>query len=191
MGVFPRKDFKNAMAQFRSFSPGVLVNGQTVLSVVDGMGSFAQTAVAVLARHGIKQPTPAGWYPQQAWLDSFEEIAKSIGPRTLNQIGQSIPKNARFPVGVNSVEDSLASLDDAYHMNHRGGEIGHYVFKKTGAKSGQIECNNPYPCEFDLGIVQAIAKRFAAPGAQIEVVHDPAKPCRSRQGESCTFLVTW
>ena len=36
------------MAQFRAFAPAVEVNGETVLSVVDGMGSFKAGAMKIL-----------------------------------------------------------------------------------------------------------------------------------------------
>lgn len=179
------------MAQFRAFSNGVLINGQTVLSVVKGMGAFSQTGSTILARHGIPKPDPNGWYPQQAWLDAFQEIAKSIGPRTLYQIGVSIPASAKFPPGIDTVEKGLGSLDAAYHMNHRGGEIGHITFRKTGERQGVVECHNPYPCDFDSGLIQAVMTRFAPPGSKPKVVHDASKPCRSKQGESCTFCVSW
>ena|SRR5579884_846213 len=179
------------MAQFRAFANNVSVNGQTVLSVVKGMGPFAQTGADILARHGIKAPTPDGWYPQQAWLDAFQDIAKSIGDRTLTQIGMSIPNSAKFPPGIDSPEKALSCIDAAYHMNHRGGEIGHYKFTKTTERSGVMECRNPYPCAFDTGIIQAMAKRFAPAGAKLTVVHDTAKPCRSKGGDSCTFQISW
>jgi hypothetical protein len=162
-----------------------------VLSVVKGMGPFAGKGSEILARHGIKAPEPTGWYPQQAWLDAFQEIAKSIGPSTLNMIGQSIPNNAKFPPGIDSVEKALASLDAAYHMNHRGGEIGHLTFQKTGERAGVMECRNPFPCAFDAGLIQAVVKRFAPAGAIPKVTHDHSKPCRSNQGDSCTFLISW
>jgi len=179
------------MAQFEAYAPDVLVNGQTVLAVVKGMGAFAQTASDILARHGIKSPDPMGWYPQQAWLDAFRDIAKSIGSRALNQIGQSIPKSAKFPPGIDSVEKALGSLDAAYHMNHRGGEIGHYNFTENGEGKGVVECRNPYPCDFDAGIIDAMVRRFVPAGSMPKVVHDSAKPCRAKQGESCTFVVSW
>jgi len=178
------------MAQFQAYSQGVMVNGQTVLSVVGGMASFAQTAKEILARHGIASPNPAGWYPQQAWLDAFRDIAKTIGPRTLNQIGQSIPKNAKFPPGIDTVEKALASVDTAYHMNHKGGEIGHYIYKNAGEKKGQMECRNPYPCDFDRGIIEAMTRRFLPAGSMPKVTHAPGS-CRSKQGESCTFEISW
>ena len=74
------------MAQFQAFAQGVTVNGQTVLSIVDGMGTFRESALKILAGHGIKDPTAMGWYPQQAWLDAFREIFQSIGVSTLYRI---------------------------------------------------------------------------------------------------------
>jgi len=179
------------MAQFQAYSPGVQVNGQTVLSVVKGMGAFAQTASDILARHGIKSPNPTGWYPQQAWLSAFQEISKSVGPRTLSQIGRSIPNSAKFPPGIDTVEKALASIDAAYHMNHRGGEIGHYKFTKTGERLGTMECRNPYPCDFDQGLIEAMVRRFMPAGSMPKVTHDASKPCRNKQGDSCTFLISW
>ena len=179
------------MAQFQAYAPGVQVNGQTVLSVVKGMGAFALTASQILERHGIKTPDPMGWYPQQAWLDAFQEIAKSIGPRTLNQIGQSIPANAKFPPGIDSVEKALASIDAAYHMNHRGGEIGRYTYTKTGENKGVMLCRNPYPCDFDRGIIESVVRRFMPARSTPNILHDTAKPCRAKQGDSCTFLISW
>jgi hypothetical protein len=179
------------MAQFRAFSPSVFVNGQTVLSVMKGMGAFSQMASDILARHGIKDLDPAAWYPQQAWLDAFGDISKSVGPRTLDRIGMSIPESAKFPPGIDGVESALASIDVAYHLNHRGGEIGHYAFAKTGENQGVMECRNPYPCDFDHGIIQAMTKRFTSPGKTSTVTHDTSKPCRAQQGDSCTFLISW
>jgi len=179
------------MAQFQAYSPGVQVNGQTVLSVMKGMGAFAPTAGQILARHGITSPEAQGWNSQQAWLDAFKEIAQSIGPRTLNRIGVSIPNTAKFPPGLDTIDKALALIDVAYHMNHRGGEIGHYKFQKAGERKGVLECRNPYPCDFDRGIVEAMAKLFAPKGSAPTVAHDASKPCRAKNGDSCTFLISW
>ena len=179
------------MAEFQAFSPQVMVNGQTVLSVVNGMGAFKETAAQILQRNGIANANPAQWYPQQAWLNAFREIAKTIGASTLRQIGMSIPRSAKFPPGIDSIEKALESIDGAYHLNHRGGEIGHYAFAKTGSSQGVVTCKNPYPCDFDRGIIEAMATQFKKPGSIVRVQHDPAKPCRSKQGDSCTYLISW
>jgi hypothetical protein len=192
-GIFrrPSEGVERRMAQFQAYSPQVMVNGQTVLSVISGMGAFKDTAAQILQRNGIPDPQPAGWYPQQAWLNAFQEIAKTIGSSTLRQIGMSIPRNAKFPPGIDTVEKALESLDAAYHMNHRGGEIGHLSYVKTGPKSATVTCQNPYPCDFDRGLVEAVANKFKPAGSIVKVQHDAAKPCRAKQGESCTYVVSW
>jgi len=85
------------VTQFIAFAPNVEVNGQTVLSVVDGMGVMKVLAIQILDRHGLSDPQPGLWYSQQAWLDTFREIADQVGPNTLYQIGVRIPENAAFP----------------------------------------------------------------------------------------------
>jgi hypothetical protein len=155
------------------------------------MDLSATMARRILKSHGIVDPTQETWHPQQAWLDAFREIAECVGPATLRRIGAKIPETALWPLFVRTVEDALGSIDMAYHMNHRGGEIGHYAFTKSGPTVGIIVCGNPYPCEFDHGIVEATARKFAPPKVVASVRHDDSAPCRSQDGESCTYHVSW
>ncbi len=179
------------MAQFKPFVPGVEVNGQTVLSVVDGLGSFRDIAFSLLKSNGIDDPKPNQWYSQAAWLKTFEVIAAKLGPKSLTLIGKKIPENADFPPEIDSIVKALAAIDVAYHMNHRGGEIGHYSFSSTGAHTARMVCNNPYPCEFDYGIIVAMGTRFAPTDAFVKVTHDDTQPCRKNGADSCTYLVSW
>jgi len=179
------------MAQFKAFSPTVQVNGETVLSVVEGLGAFKPTALQILADNGIKDPQPGQWYSQQAWLDAFKTISEKLGQVTLYSIGLKIPETAKFPPAIDSIEKALASIDVAYHMNHRMGEIGNYKYEATGEKSARMVCTNPYPCDFDRGIIEAVAKRFRPKGALVRVKHDDSAPCRKQGAESCTYLIEW
>ena len=85
----------------------------------------------------------------------------------------------------------MASIDVAYHMNHRGGDIGSYRFESTGPKSGKMICRNPYPSDLDQGIVYAVARRFAPKGAFPLVKLDETAPSRKRGADACTFLIAW
>jgi len=179
------------MAQFCALVPGVEVSGAAVLSVVRGMAVFEDMALGILATHGIVAPKEAEWYPQQAWLDAFRDISERIGGSTVKAIGRSIPSTAFWPPDVDSIEKALFSIDVAYHMNHRGGEIGHYSFVQTAPQSGTMVCGNPYPCQFDLGLIEATAKKFAPRGVAPLVRHDDTQECRNNGGESCTYHITW
>jgi len=175
------------MAQFVAFEKGVEVNGETVLSVVNG-SPIKEMALKILAKNGIDNPKPGEWYSQQAWLDSFREISQRIGEGTLRTIGMAIPKNAKFPPEINNTHAALASIDVAYHMNHRKGEIGNYKYINTGEKSARIVCRNPYPCSFDIGIITTMARRFT-PSAVVE--HEKSQPCRKNGADSCTYNIVW
>jgi hypothetical protein len=197
--------------QFVPFVSGVEVNGQTVFSIVDGMGDFAQLASKFLLAEGIGTRGPAGivkidpgaWYSQAAWLRAFQNIAKQIGDPVLYRIGLAIPKNAKFPPWVKDVESAVRSIDVAYHMNHRNGGaelfnpqngamsegIGHYGCDPVPGRTMIVSiCNTPYPCHFDRGIITAMAERFQVTA---KVVHDDGSPCRKNGAESCRYIVTW
>ena len=143
------------------------------------------------------------WYPLSNWLAAYESIAKTVGPRALMQIGQQIPKHAPFPPTINDIHSALSSLNAAYHMNHRKrgkvmfdpetGQltpgIGSYGYTPVPRERKIISvCENPYPCDFDKGLITALANRFEK---MSRVVHDDDAPCRRTNAESCTYTISW
>ncbi|HPN31717.1 MAG TPA: hypothetical protein PKY81_12250 [bacterium] len=194
------------MVQFIAIDPQMMVNGETVLSIVNGMGAFKTKALAILSENGIDNPVSGKWYLQQSWLNSFKKISEKLGASALFSIGKSIPENAKFPAEIDNIEKALAAIDIAYHMNHgkngiplfdaktgRMSEgIGHYGYQKISDKKVKMVCNNPYPCEFDRGIIEAMARRFKPAGAiMLTVMHDDSQPCRKKGNESCSYIVSW
>lgn len=181
------------MAQFISYARTVEVNGQTVLSVVDGLGAYKRRAHEILAENGIADPAPGKWYAQQSWLNAFKVISESMGSSTLYSIGFKIPENADFPPEIETLGDAMGSLDVAYHMNHRGGEIGHYKPKRTADREVHVVCDNPYPCDFDRGIIASLANRFKPHGHDhnARVRHADDEPCRKDGSDSCTYILSW
>lgn len=197
--------------QFVAFEPDIEVYGVSIHAIVEAFKLFPSIALKRLATHGIGTTQTKGsvmidtdaWYPQQAWLDAFKDIANSVGTQALFQIGHHVPKHAVFPPSVNDIYSGVQSIDIAYHMNHkkRGKPmfdpstgvmtegIGHYGYTPVaGQHLIRSVCQNPYPCEFDHGIITAIAQRFEK---RARVDHDPAAPCRKREGESCTYVIQW
>ena len=165
---------------------------QTVLSVVDGMGVFGESARDILKKNGITDPQPGTWYKQQDWLNAFRQISEQVGKATLFAIGKKIPENAQFPPQINNLETALNGIDMAYHMNHRKGEIGHYLVKSYANQSAVMVCENPYPCDFDRGIIVAMATRFKPETSlYIRVTHDDSQPCRKKGDDSCTYKIAW
>lgn len=194
------------MAEFVALDPKAEVNGETVFAIVDGIGALKNQALKFLQDNGIINPQPGQWYSQQSWLNAFKSIAESTGVFTLFNIGKKIPENAQFPPEINTIEKALGAIDIAYHMNHRiNGEIlfnpqtgvmkegiGHYKSEKISDKQIKMVCNNPYPCDFDRGIIESMATKFKPDGASIVMVkHDDTCPCRKKGADSCTYIVSW
>ena len=180
------------MSKFTTVSPKVEIIGDAVVSVVAGMGAFRETALKILGDCGIQNPTPEQWYKQQAWLDALRLIGETIGPKTLQMIGRSVPNTAKFPPGIDSMEKALGSIDIAYHMNHRGPLSGNYKMSKVSDTKIIVVCDSAYPCDFDFGIVSAMAERFRpAAAVVVKVSHDPTSPCRKTGGAPCTYVVSW
>ncbi len=179
------------MALFKAFSPNVEVNGETVYAIVDGMGVFKSQALQFLKEEGIVDPKPGQWYSQQAWLNAFRKISEKTGANALRNIGRKIPENAQFPPQIDSIDKALGAIDMAYHMNHRGGEIGHYNFKLVGDGKAAMVCNNPYPDEFDFGLIEAMANRFKPAGKAVKMIIDQKRPTRTGGADSTTYLIKW
>ena len=194
------------MVQYKAISPRAKVSGDAILAMVDGLGAFKSYALQVLEKNGIKDPQKEEWFLQQSWLNAFKTIAEKVGTNTLYNIGTKIPENAKWPPHVDTIEKALGSIDVAYHMNHQidnevlfnpnTGEmkegIGHYGYEQIGEKKVKMVCNNPYPCDFDRGILSNTAVIFNKDGKKYpKVAHDDSGSCRNKGDNTCNYIVTW
>ncbi|NOZ48210.1 MAG: hypothetical protein GXO79_15755 [Chlorobi bacterium] len=182
------------MASFIAFEDSVEVNGETILSVVHAMAGFETIALQLFKKQGLVDIAPGKWYSQQSWLNVFKEIKDKLGDKTLLVIGKAIPENANFPTKIDTLEKALKSINIAYHMNHRGGEIGYYklIFYSEKDKKAIMECKNPYPSHFDRGIITSMARKFKPNSAiTINVELDTNKPSRLKGDDSCTYIIDW
>ena len=184
------------------------VNGESVLSIVHALPAFERRAREALTACGISDPQPGKWYPQQSLMNALKQITDAGGGGTLLfQVGKTMLTNAQFPPNISDFESAFGSMDAAYHMNHRRNGnimfdpitgkmlegIGHYTFRPSSAsRSAEMICDNPYPCDFDQGLITAAARRFKPAGALlVNVGHKEGEPCRAHGGKSCTYLISW
>jgi hypothetical protein len=177
------------MAEFVAFDPNVEVLGAALQSFFDAAGHNIQP---ILDKYGLTEVDPQEWYPQQWVLELYQEVARhESSSLNLVSIGMRIPEVAAFPPDLDSLEAALMMLDAAYHMNHRGGDTGYYRATPIGPKHFSVECRNPYPSDFDYGIIYAVVKRFKPAGTAFVVQRDEEGPSRQKGDDYCTFDVTW
>lgn len=177
------------MVEYEPLDSGVEVNGQTVLAVVEGLPEILRDrGREILADKGIEQPEAGEWYPQEQWLASFAHLHENMGESALERIGEEIPDTADWPEGVDSIREGIESIETAYHMNHRGGDIGHYEATRVDESCIHVVCDNPYPCAFDTGILRGVVKTVHEQGARIEEIGDG---CRSDGAEACRYEIKW
>ncbi len=147
----------------------------------------------ILSEHGPYPVETDKWYPQQAWLDALREIAEGPCNAMFNlvAIGIKVPEYASFPPDIDSVIAALHSIGTAYHMNHRGGEIGSYEASVINNHQVDLVCRNPYPDDFDYGLIYGTTRRFCPKNLHFTVYHDNEVPCRKRGSDSCTYHVVF
>ena len=178
------------MAVFKSYSPNVDVNGESILAVVEGMGAFKKTAYQILEENGIKDPQPQKWFNLQNYLNAFKVISEKLGNATLKVIGMKIPETAVLPPQLDTIEKALSMMDQAYHMNYQNGEIGHYAYEKTGKNKGVMTCSSPYPCAYDIGIIEGFLYKLRVNGQILRQKHAPGE-CRMEGARQYKYEVYW
>jgi hypothetical protein len=187
--------------------PGIEVGGVSISAVLDAFQQYPSIVTKYLSQHGLGgkqgQIDRAAWYSLDKWLAVYNAIAKEVGLNSLYSIGKRVPDSVELPPNVTDIRSVFGSLNVAYHLNHR--KNGEVMFDLSSGRLlegiGQVTCDfaegerrltlrfeNPYPCEFDRGLVHGFAMRFEAAA---RVVHDNAAPCRKKGDTSCTYVVSW
>jgi predicted hydrocarbon binding protein len=195
--------------EFKAFEPGIELLGQALEFMVAGFRIMPSVGLRILTKHGLVKRGPdgkpafdrEGWFPQQAGLDAFKAIYNEVGSYTIFEIGRQLGLQVYCPPAVNDVESVMKWMDVSYHLFHRkdgkimydvatgrmAEGIGHYTNERRGDNTIVVTALNPYPCDFDLGIVTGDVERFAPQG---RVVHDDRAPCRKKGADACTYVIT-
>lgn len=187
--------------------PGIEVGGVSIGAVIDAFQQYPSIVTKYLTQYGLGgkqgQIDRSAWYGLDKWLAVYNAIAKDVGVNSLYSIGKRVPENIELPPSVTDIRSVFGSLNIAYHLNHR--KDGELMFDMATGKMldgiGQVTCDfaegeqrltlkfeNPYPCEFDRGLIHAFAMRFEAAA---RVAHDNGAPCRKKGASSCTYVVSW
>jgi hypothetical protein len=189
---------------------GIEVTGRGVPAALEAFGEFTVLAGQMLMANGVGVPDKSGfirvdleaWYPLEGYLKTIKDVEEQFGPKMLRKLGAAKARHAMFPPNMVDLTSTMQAVDVGYHMNHRqhgrpmfdpvNGQmlegIGHYhCHQLPGKRRILMRCDNPYPCKFDEGLLEAMARRFISTAV---VEHEPGS-CRSKGGQNCTYSITW
>lgn len=169
------------------------VRGSSLLGVVDALvvhGVSQAEQREALRAAGLEDPQADGWYPLDRYLALMAAVEAAHGREAIRTMGRALPDSARFAPDLQGPERALGILDLAYQVNHRGGPLGHYQTRFLGAGRAEVDCQNPYPCDLDLGLLERLLE-VAGAGPRLQVAHVAEGPCRRRGDRACRFEVRW
>jgi hypothetical protein len=159
--------------EFVCADPRATVRAANVRATLDAFSLLPSVGKSIIAHHRLElgNLTPDRFVPVQHWLDALKEIQETVGTNLVCEVGARIIENARFPPHFSTVEKILESLDDIYHINHRG-EVGHYHCERRDGMH-VMRCETPYPRHFELGLIEGICRNGAGGGGRYLVSFEP------------------
>jgi len=173
--------------RYEPIEHGVEVLGSSINSTISSLPENIETiANQIFAQHGIENPVDEKWYPNETNLAALSEIYEKLGSSMLQKIGRDKPKNTVWPPDIETATDAVMSINEAYQRNHRNGKVGGYHAEQINPSHMKLTCNNPYPCQFDQGLIEGVVFKFATETALVNEVGDE---CRKEGGEQCTYEV--
>lgn len=161
------------------------VRGETVQVCIDGVMSVFQSRMRnMLDDRGIEQPDPRPdeWYPLDDFLAVLEVVGNDTGENALRKIGESTPRFADWPAGLDEPDTALENLADAYATNHRRAP-GEYVFEVVADDTVRVTSTTPYPPTWEEGILKGTAELNGADYARVSVDES--------DDDSTVFEVSW
>ncbi len=100
------------------------------------------------------------WYPMLPWITALNELFDYLGPNIIYQFGQSVPYKVLWPQDIEGIHNALRSINKAYHLNHRGTDIGKYEYSILDTNAGKLTCGSPYPKYFHRGLIQSTVLKY-------------------------------
>lgn len=175
--------------KYKASNPNNKTSGASIQSVFAAMGDEVKP---ILAQHGLDNLDPDEWYPQQDYLDVFNDIARRSNVMfNLVAIGTKILEEAHFPPEIDTVEKALGAMDAYYKLNNHDEDGGWDV--RIDGQSAACMSTTPFPADLEYGILYAMTRRFVPSGQSFTVEYKDldARERPKGHGNPCEFLVTW
>ncbi len=180
------------MGKYTVFDSANQTSGAAMLSFIESIN--IDRIRPFLEKHGLTNIDPDKWYPLQQWLDVLSDISEQGGAMfDFVSIGMKIIETAKFPPEFEALafEQAVMAIDDLYHANARGGDIGEYTVEQVGEKQIEVTCRIPFPDDVAYGQLYGMARRMLPKGSHPTVRYDEDIPRREKGGERTIMHVTW
>ena len=169
---------------------GEFVDG-FIQAVVEISPAFERKIRDVLAENGIEEPRAGETYPADYVIDSINQLAEDVGPKTTTRIAVNQIRIPDWPEGIDDVEQALDASDDMYrgaYIDFDRDRLGAFRFEKTGAGRGRgaVTEDFPYPEAFAEGIFEGTLKEFTSESSLPTV-----SETETRADEKAAFELRW
>lgn len=176
------------MTRFIASDPRNRTLGASIMGVTNAMG---EDVAAILQKHGLAKLTPDKWYPQQDYLNVYNDIFEQRVNvmHNLVAIGMKTVDEAVFPPDIQTLQDALMAMDVYYHLNNEDKDGGWQV----ELHQNQAICTSttPFPTDFEYGILYALVRRFQPENHTFIVKYDGERPEKTGPDNPCRYIVTW
>ncbi len=177
------------MAEYVAFDPANESDRSGIIAVIESLGHEEIDHLITKYDIGDKQ-----WFSQQIELDILKALSENNSFLDMVSIGMKIPDVADFPPASAevSVHEVLEGVRDAYESAVRGPNTGSYEYTKLGDRKGRMVCNNPYPSDFDYGLIYRIVQKYRPDDSEhVLVVRDESVQNRRTGGDTCIYDISW
>ncbi len=176
------------MAQFIAFDESVEIIGFGLQSIFTGIAATIGEgqAIEIFKKYNLYPIDEESWYSQQTCLDILKDLDEFAD---LVAVGFKVFQPLNSP-DIRTVVDALNFLDVGYQTIHRGDDRGGYQFYLISDQLGRLICHNPYPADFDFGVVYSLLKHYPT-GNEMRIVWDEKVPNRKQDADTCEFIIEW
>ena len=170
----------------------VEVSGAFIASFLESLGPYQRRAEVIVLEYCESRDDriiSGCFYPLGGFLDALRRFEEQFGSEFITGFGALMAEKMVLPFFIRGPEEALAGLDIIFRLHHKNGQPdlgGYRWYAQPGG--GRMICDNPYPCDFDRGMLAGLLNRFGSPA---RLRHDQPHVCRSRGGDACIYVVEW
>lgn len=155
------------------------VTGRYVVEFVESAGAvspvFERKIRSLLEEKGIDDPQPDDWYRAESFVAAVEEVASSIGEKTIFEAGVQMGNAVPQPDGVTTPVEALRAVDESHQAAYRNARTqypaGQFTFERLGDRTVRMGVteNWPYPKETMTGNLKGVVQSTANETAIVEI----------------------